>query len=77
MEILIVFIMVQASPAKKYMPSRPVVSFCTALIIEVLGTASTFDSDAVKRILPFVTTGIQPGMRGGGDHKVRLKVQFF
>ena len=30
----------------------------------------TVDSDIVKRILPFVTSGLQSGSKGGPDHKV-------
>lgn len=52
------------------MPLRPVVSFCTAVVVEALGSVMTIDSDAVKRILPFVTSGLQPGTIGGSDHKV-------
>ncbi|KAJ0099511.1 hypothetical protein Patl1_20742 [Pistacia atlantica] len=58
-----------ASPTKKFMPSSPVVSFCTAVVVETLGSVMTIDSDAVKRILPFVTSGLQPGTKGGSDHK--------
>ncbi|KAL5745887.1 hypothetical protein ACOSP7_027033 [Xanthoceras sorbifolium] len=58
-----------ASPTKKFMPSRPTINFCTAVVIEAFGTASTVDSDAVKRILPFVVSGIQPGNKGSSDHK--------
>ncbi|KAK3217662.1 hypothetical protein Dsin_011632 [Dipteronia sinensis] len=58
-----------SSPTKKFMPSKPTINFCTAVIIETLGSASTVDSDAVKRILPFVVSGFQPGAKGGSDHK--------
>ncbi|KAI9160506.1 hypothetical protein LWI28_008767 [Acer negundo] len=58
-----------ASPTKKFMPSKPTINFCTAVIIEALGSASTVDSDVVKRILPFVVSGFQPGAKGGSDHK--------
>ncbi|XP_044468232.1 uncharacterized protein At3g06530-like [Mangifera indica] len=58
-----------ATPTKKFMPLRPVVSFCTAVVVEALGSVMTIDSDAVKRILPFVTSGLQPGTIGGSDHK--------
>ncbi|KAH7557345.1 hypothetical protein JRO89_XS11G0129200 [Xanthoceras sorbifolium] len=65
LEVLCIY----ASPTKKFMPSRPTINFCTAVVIEAFGTASTVDSDAVKRILPFVVSGIQPGNKGSSDHK--------
>ncbi|PPD93596.1 hypothetical protein GOBAR_DD09483 [Gossypium barbadense] len=58
-----------ASPTKKFQASRPVVSFCTAVIVEVLGCVATIDSDIVKRIHPFVASGLQFGAKGGSDHK--------
>ncbi|KAE8688078.1 hypothetical protein F3Y22_tig00111000pilonHSYRG00001 [Hibiscus syriacus] len=58
-----------ASPTKKFQASRPVVSFCTAVIVEVLGCVSTIDSDVVKRIHPFVDSGLRTGKKGGSDHK--------
>ncbi|KAK8586579.1 hypothetical protein V6N13_010167 [Hibiscus sabdariffa] len=58
-----------ASPTKKFQASRPVVSFCTAVIVEVLGCVATIDSDIVKRIHPFVASGLQTGTKGGSDHK--------
>ncbi|XP_012466889.1 uncharacterized protein At3g06530 isoform X1 [Gossypium raimondii] len=58
-----------ASPTKKFQASRPVVSFCTAVIVEVLGCVATIDSDIVKRIHPFVASGLQFGVKGGSDHK--------
>lgn len=58
-----------ASPTKKFLPSRPTINFCTAVVVEALGSVTTVDSDAVKRILPFVVSGLQPGTKGGSDHK--------
>ncbi|XWS47705.1 hypothetical protein CRYUN_Cryun13aG0007100 [Craigia yunnanensis] len=58
-----------ASPTKKFWASRPVISFCTAVIVEVLGCVATIDSDIVKRIHPFVASGLQTGTKGGSDHK--------
>nr|XP_010318176.1 uncharacterized protein At3g06530 isoform X2 [Solanum lycopersicum] len=55
--------------SKKVEPSRPVSGFCTAVIFEVLGSLATIDSDAVRRVLPFVEFGLQPGSRGGTDQK--------
>ncbi|KAH9647907.1 hypothetical protein KPL70_025376 [Citrus sinensis] len=59
----------EASPTKKFLPSRPTINFCTAVVVEALGSVTTVDSDAVKRILPFVVSGLQPGTKGGSDHK--------
>ncbi|KAM7273255.1 hypothetical protein ACFE04_027919 [Oxalis oulophora] len=58
-----------ASSTKKAQSSRPVISFCTAVIIETLGSITSLDSDAVKRILPFVVSGLQPGTKASKDHK--------
>ncbi|KAK9292213.1 hypothetical protein L1049_020175 [Liquidambar formosana] len=58
-----------ASPTKKFQHSRPVISFCTAVVVEVLGSVTSVDSDIVKRILSFVVSGLQPGTKGGQDHK--------
>lgn len=69
--------MLQASPAKKFQPSRSVVSFCTAVVIEVLGSITTVNTDVVQRILPFVISGLQPGSKGGSDHKVRFESAVF
>ena len=60
----------QASPSKKFQPSRPVVSFCTAVVVEVLGSVAPLEDDVVKKILPFVSSGLQPGAKSGSDHKV-------
>ncbi|KAK7320388.1 hypothetical protein VNO77_29813 [Canavalia gladiata] len=58
-----------ASPSKKFQPSRHVIGFCTAVFVEVLGTVVTVNDDIVKRILPFVVSGLQPGIKGVSDHK--------
>lgn len=65
----------QASPTKKFQPSKHVISFCTAVFIEVLGTVMTVNDDLVKIILPFVVSGLQPGIRGFSDHKVRFHIE--
>ncbi|KAK2994684.1 hypothetical protein RJ640_026163 [Escallonia rubra] len=59
-----------AAPTKKYQPSRPVISFCTAVVVEVLGSLPAVETDVVKRILPFVDSGLQPGAKGGLDRKI-------
>ncbi|KAI5670289.1 hypothetical protein M9H77_10653 [Catharanthus roseus] len=53
-----------ATPTRKIQPLRPVTSFCTAVVIEVLGYLTTVDSDIVKRLLPYVVSGLQPGTQG-------------
>ncbi|CAK7335892.1 unnamed protein product [Dovyalis caffra] len=58
-----------ASPTKKFYASRPIVSFCTAVVIEVLGSLTTVNTDVVQRILPFVISGLQPGSKGVSDQK--------
>ncbi|PON51074.1 U3 small nucleolar RNA-associated protein [Parasponia andersonii] len=58
-----------ATPSKKLLPSRPVISFCTAVVIETLGSVTSIDNDVVTRILPFVSSGLQPDAKGGSDHK--------
>ncbi|PNY12135.1 U3 small nucleolar RNA-associated protein [Trifolium pratense] len=58
-----------ASPSKKFQPSKNVIGFCTAVFIEVLGTIVTVDDDIVKRILPFVSSGLQHGISRVSDHK--------
>ncbi|KAL4595949.1 hypothetical protein ACB092_12G129000 [Castanea dentata] len=58
-----------ATPSKKNQPSRFVISFCTAVVVEALGSITTVEDDVVKRILPFVVSGLQPGTKGGSDHK--------
>ncbi|PHT52471.1 hypothetical protein CQW23_06933 [Capsicum baccatum] len=55
--------------SKKVQPSRPVTGFCTAVIFEFLGSLTTIDSEVVRRVLPFVEFGLQPGSRGGADQK--------
>lgn len=53
------------------------IGFCTAVFVEVLGTVVTVNDDLVKRILPFVVSGLQPGIKGVLDHKVRFQGNCF
>lgn len=46
------------------------VSFTTAVIVEILGSVATVDGDVVKRILPFVDSGLQSGVKGCLDQQV-------
>lgn len=50
------------------------ISFCTAVIVEVLGCVATVNSDIVKRILPFVVSGIQAGSKQSLEHKVSWRI---
>ncbi|XP_059627802.1 uncharacterized protein At3g06530 [Cornus florida] len=58
-----------ALPTKKFKPSRAVINFCTAVVVEVLGSLTTVNSDVVKRILPYIASGLHPGAKRGLDHK--------
>lgn len=58
-----------ATPGKKTQPSTPVISFCTAVVVEVLGSISTVNSEIVKRILPFLNSGLLSGGKGSSDYK--------
>lgn len=58
-----------ALPSKKFQPSRPVTSFCTAVVVEVIGSITVLDTNIVKRILPYVVSGLQNDAKGDPDHK--------
>ncbi|XP_073126244.1 uncharacterized protein At3g06530 isoform X2 [Henckelia pumila] len=49
---------------KKGKPSMQMTAFCTAVVFEVLGGFATIDSNIVKMILPYVSSGLQPNSRG-------------
>lgn len=49
------------------------ISFCTAVVVEVLGSLTTLDDDVVKRVLPYVLSGLQLDAKGGLDLKVRFE----
>ncbi|CAH8356699.1 unnamed protein product [Eruca vesicaria subsp. sativa] len=57
------------SRTKKYQPSKPVVSFATAVVVEVLGSVAKVDGDLVKLILPFVDSGLQSAVKGCLDQQ--------
>ncbi|KAF8101204.1 hypothetical protein N665_0209s0060 [Sinapis alba] len=57
------------SRSKKYQPSKPVVSFTTAVVVEVLGSVAKVDGDIVKQILPFVDSGLQSAVKGCLDQQ--------
>ncbi|KAK9102857.1 hypothetical protein Sjap_020111 [Stephania japonica] len=58
-----------ATPIKKYRPSAPVIGFFTSVVVEILGALPLIDDDTVRRILPYVFSGLEPTSRGGIDHK--------
>ncbi|KAL9235552.1 hypothetical protein vseg_010302 [Gypsophila vaccaria] len=61
-----------ASPSRKNQPSTPVISFTTAVVVEVLGSLATLDSDIVKRILPFIDSALQSGGKGSSDYRAGI-----
>ena len=46
------------------------VSFSTAVVVEVLGSVAKVDGDIVKQILPFVDSGLQSAVKGCLDQQV-------
>lgn len=46
------------------------------MIVEALGSVASVDNDVVMKILPFVSSGLQLGARGGSDHKVCFEILF-
>ncbi|KAG5556775.1 hypothetical protein RHGRI_007143 [Rhododendron griersonianum] len=59
----------QCSSSKKFHPSKAVISFCTAVVVDVLGSLTTLDDDVVKRVLPYVLSELQLDAKGGLDLK--------
>ncbi|KAJ0970648.1 hypothetical protein J5N97_018607 [Dioscorea zingiberensis] len=57
------------SPVKEFQHSRPVICFCTAVIVEALGGIPRLDTDTVKRVINFVFDGLNPDMRSSQDLK--------
>ncbi|KAL1565211.1 hypothetical protein AAHA92_07455 [Salvia divinorum] len=62
-----------ATPVKKIQTSQHVTGFCTAVIFEVLGLV-TIGSDIVKRILPYVSSGLQLGAKGQNQKASALMI---
>ncbi|KAL0547236.1 hypothetical protein IC582_017165 [Cucumis melo] len=58
-----------AIPSKNIPVSRPVVNFCTAVVIEVLGTLTSVEPNVLNIVLLFVNTGLQPDTKGISDQK--------
>ena len=48
------------------------ISFCTAVVVEALGSLTTIESGVVKRVLPFILLGLQSDAKGSLDHRVRF-----
>lgn len=63
----------QASPSKKYRPSKPVIRFCTAVVVEVLGSVASVESHVVKRICSLIHSVLVVGTDGHSENKVSLK----
>ncbi|KAK8952929.1 hypothetical protein KSP40_PGU017461 [Platanthera guangdongensis] len=57
-----------ASPMKGFQHSRPVICFCTAVTVDVLGSIPKLDTDMLQRILTFVFNGLNPTISGIPDH---------
>ncbi|KAL6903803.1 hypothetical protein ACP4OV_004616 [Aristida adscensionis] len=57
------------TPTKEFHHSRTVVSFCTAVIVECLGTIPKLDTDIVQRVLGFVFESLNPAVMGDRDYK--------
>lgn len=49
------------------------VSFSTAVVVELLGSVTTVDGDIVKHILPFVDAGLQSGVKVCLDQQVSFQ----
>lgn len=45
-------------------------NFCTAVVIEVLGTLTSVEPNVLNIVLLFVNTGLQPDTKGISDQKV-------
>ncbi|CAA6663312.1 unnamed protein product [Spirodela intermedia] len=58
-----------ALPTKVFCHSKVVVCFCTAVIVEALGATQQLDDDTVKRVIPFIFSGLNPEVDGGQDSK--------
>ncbi|PKA48764.1 Uncharacterized protein AXF42_Ash018706 [Apostasia shenzhenica] len=58
-----------AAPSKDFQHSRPVTCFCTAVIVEALGSIPKLDTETVQRVLTFVFNGLNPAIHGSRDQK--------
>ncbi|KAK1306394.1 Uncharacterized protein QJS10_CPA10g00970 [Acorus calamus] len=56
-----------ASQSKDFQEPKSVVCFCTAVVVEALGSVSALDSDTVLSIRPFVSRWLNP--KSSMDHK--------
>ncbi|XP_020576310.1 uncharacterized protein At3g06530 isoform X2 [Phalaenopsis equestris] len=57
-----------ASSTKDFQHSRPVICFCTAVTVEVLGSLPKLDTDTIQKTLTFVFNGLNPAIGGSPDH---------
>lgn len=48
----------------------PVISFCTAVIVETLGSMPKLDTDMVQRVLGFVLSALNLENKAEREHKV-------
>ncbi|KAK4787741.1 hypothetical protein SAY86_011574 [Trapa natans] len=58
-----------AKSTKKFYPSSHALGFCTAVIVEVLGSLPAVENEVVNKILPFVSSGFEIGRRKDSEHK--------
>ncbi|KAJ4759194.1 U3 small nucleolar RNA-associated protein 10 [Rhynchospora pubera] len=58
-----------ASADKNFQHPAPVISFCTAVIVETLGSMPTLDTDAVQRVLGFVFSALNLETKAEREHK--------
>ncbi|KAK1262699.1 hypothetical protein QJS04_geneDACA018413 [Acorus gramineus] len=56
-----------ASRSKDFQEPKPVVCFCTAVVVEALGSVPALDSDTVLSIRPFVSRWLN--LKSSTDHK--------
>ncbi|XP_026424229.1 uncharacterized protein At3g06530-like [Papaver somniferum] len=61
-------------PAKKYQPSSAVISFFTAVVVEVLGALKVIDTDTVRNVIPFVLNGVDLNANGGSNQKSQIQM---
>ncbi|CAN6457927.1 unnamed protein product [Victoria cruziana] len=55
-------------PEKKFLHSQTVVCFCTALIVEIVGSMLSLDNNLVKRVLPLVFASLNSSI-SSADYK--------
>lgn len=68
--------MFQVMPEKKFLHSQTVVCFCTALIVEIVGSMLSLDNNLVKRVLPLVFASLNSSI-SSADYKVGYLILYF